>query len=154
MKYQDALEELIAQGAIRLYRAGGAWAVAYRIKNGEIQARSMLKVAEDDWQLADTLVGYDPYTNKTGWFTVPAAHMSAKPIALESAKKNPGYYIGLTQQCQTCKQVKPLSEFERDMTGEMDYRTWECNQCAAERKARSADTEFDPEKMVGDYVKR
>ena len=154
MKFNDALEELVAQGAIRIYRTSGAWAIAYRIKNNKIQARSLHKFGENDWRIGDTLVGHDPYANNNGWFTVPAAHQSAKPIELESAKKNPGYYIGLTQQCQTCKQVKPLSEFERDMTDEMDYRTWECNQCAAEREAQAVSTEFDPEKMVGDTIKR
>ena len=154
MKYNEALKELVDQGAIRLYRASKAWAVAYRIKNGMIQARSLHKFGEDDWRLGDTLVGYDSYANKTGWFTVPAAHKNAKPIDLESARKNTGYYIGLTQQCQTCKQVKLLSEFERDMTDELDYRTWECNQCAAERETRVVGAEFDPEKMVGDTIKR
>ncbi len=138
MTFDQALEQVVKEGAIRLWRVSRGWALAYRIHNGKLQARSLNRVGEsDNWKLSNRLSGTTTHS-PDGWHHVLAIHERAQPIELEAAKGNPGYYLGLTRQCGTCRKVKPLSEFERDMTGEQGYRTWECNQCASERAEKLA----------------
>jgi hypothetical protein len=152
MTFEEVLGVTAEQGAIRIWRVSGVWQIAYRWRDGGIQARSLNKVGEA-WVLQDKLVGGDTYNQADGWYPVEAMHHRAAPIELDAAKSNPGYYHGLTRQCHTCKKFRPLKAFERDMEAEGGFRTWECNQCAAERRAELARYHQHEDEHVGDYVR-
>lgn len=168
MTFEEALQQLVEEGAIRLWRVSGVWYIAYRVKNGQLrpngdhfadvappkyEARNLNKIG-DQWKLGETMVGSDAYHQPGGWYPVKTVHHRAKPIEIEAAEANPGYYMGLTRQCSTCKKYKPEKEFERDMEAEGGFRTWECNQCAAERRAAMAKYDREAGRHLGDYLKR
>lgn len=152
MNYQDILEQVVNQGAVRVWRASGVWSVAYRLGDNGWEARSLHKNAAGDWRLGERMVGFSSPT-KNGWYPTQAIHAQATPVEHSQAKNNPGYYAGLTKSCYTCKQEKPLFAFEREITEEQDYRNWECNRCAQERIAEiQANSGYDG--TGGDYVTR
>ena len=159
MEYSEALAAVVAQGAIRICELSKGWHMVYRVQNGELEVRSLIKSAFADedagtpaqWTVSDHMAGSDEVKSADGWFPVEQTHPQVKPIELAAAKQNPGYWSGLTQRCETCKEVKPASVFERDMTAEGGRRTWECNECAAERVVEVAKNQPD---RHGDVLKR
>lgn len=155
MKYEQALAQVVKEGAIRIFRISGAWSIAYRIKKGEIERRGIHRNDKDDWTVADHMIGMTVTPRKNGWYPVEEIHHQAVPIESESAMNNPGYdYQVLIRQCQTCKLDQPTKAFERDMQSEMGFRTWECNDCA---KDRSTDTKTNLKLVAdrsGDYLTR
>jgi len=154
MNYEDAVAEVVKQGAIRLSRVSGVWSIAYRIQQGEVQARNLLRRGENNWELKDHLVGSDEYYQKSGWYSVKHVPPTAKPIESDEAKKNPGYFINLHRRCETCKQDRPLNEFERNSIEEEGYRSWECNHCAKEREDGKKIYHADQGHRIGDYLDR
>ncbi|KAA3648208.1 MAG: hypothetical protein DWQ07_04220 [Chloroflexi bacterium] len=156
MNYEQLVENLVEDGAIRIYKVSDSFGFAYRWKDGRVQVRNFTLAAEggDNWLLKNRLVGSEVPTTEDGWFPAESIPSYAKPIELEAALDNPGYYAGMTQQCQTCKQQKPLFAFERENGDTRGYRTWECNDCYNERLAEVRQYEENPDQRVGDYVKR
>jgi|GEM_PF-2986660 len=154
MTFDEILDSMVAQGAIRVYRVSEVWALAYRVKDGEVQARGLNQI-DGQWQAGDRLVSSRTFFQKDGWYAVEGIPKPAKPIELEAAKGNPGYYDGLQmRQCQTCRQYKPLTAFERPIPDEQSGRTWECNQCYATYIGEIEAYQQDPHKHVGDYLRR
>ena len=159
MKYHEALAQVVEQGAVRICTLSEGWHIVYRVQNGYLEARSLIKtrLADEDsgapaeWEVADTMAGAQDVRSPDGWFAVANTHPQVKPIEMDAAKSNPGYWAGLTRRCETCKEIKPGSAFERDMTDEEGRRTWECNECAAERKAEVAHNQAE---RRGDVVRR
>lgn len=153
MNFDEAREQVVSEGAIRIWRVSGGWQIAYRINDGRIEARGLHKIG-DKWKLADHLVSSKTYREPDGWHQVYAMHQQAEPIMLKRAQSNPGYYSGLTRQCHTCKKYRPISMFNRDMIGERRLRTWECEKCADERREEMERYQLYEEEHVGDYLHR
>jgi hypothetical protein len=159
MKYNEALDEVVKQGAIRVVELSKGWHIVYRVHAGQLQARSLIKTKVADqaggapasWKSAAYMSGAQSQRSEDGWFPVDNAHADIQPIELDAAKENPGYWQGSTRRCETCKKFKPESAFERDMSAEAGRRTWECNRCADERQAEVAGNK--PERR-GDVMKR
>ena len=151
MKYEKALEQLVKQGAIRLWRVSAGWQIAYRLNEGKLEARG-LHLIGNEWKLADGMVGSKIYREAGGWYQVYDMHQRAEPILLKSAEINPGYFRGITRQCHTCKKYRPTSMFNRDMVGERRFRTWECDKCADERSKEIEGYHAHEQEHVGDYV--
>lgn len=154
MNYEQLLEQVVKEGAIRIYNLSGGWSIAYRIKKGEIQGRGIHKVGEGQWALGDHFVGSEEVYNSSGWYPVKAAPLAAKPIMLESAKKNPGYYIGMIRRCESCKLEKSIMAFDRARGAEQSYRSWECNDCASDRISDQVRYRRESGQHVGDYLHR
>jgi hypothetical protein len=153
MNFEEAIEQLVTEGAIRLWRVSGGWQIAYRVKNGRIEARGLHKI-RNRWKVADTLVSSKTYHEPDGWYQVYDMHPGAEPIPLKSAQKNPGYLTGLVRQCHTCKKHLPISMFNREAIMERGFRTWECNTCAEERREEINEYHMLGDAHVGDYVQR
>jgi hypothetical protein len=151
MTFEKALEQIVKEGAIRLWRVSAGWAIAYRLQDGRWQARGLVRTA-DKWQAQQRMAGKS-YRSVDGWYPVQLPHQATEPIALEAAEQNPGYFLGLTRQCGTCKLYKPLSEFKRQSAGNV-HRSWECNQCAEERRQALRQYRRHDDQHVGDYVRR
>lgn len=151
MNYKETLAEAVKQGAIRVYSASNGWHVVYRVQDGQMQARNLNKIGENEWALGATMAGWAAGDSDNGWLPVQKVHFGVQSIELEAAKQNPGFYYGLLQRCETCRQEKSTLAFSRDMTSEEGRRTWECNQCATERA-----TEVHAAKAVrgGDVIRR
>lgn len=154
MKYEEAVAQVIKEGAIRLYRLSGVWSIAYRIKKGAVQRRDIQRKNENDWALMVESVGSSVHPEKSGWYSADEIHPQAKLIEMEAAAKNPGYYEGFTRECQTCKLDKTIFDFERDMQAEQGFRTWECNDCADQRVSDSKSNVKQASRRVGDYLTR
>lgn len=153
MTFDDALEQVVREGAIRYWRVSGGWYVAYRIKDGVLQARGMHAI-RGTWKLADKLVSSKTYREPDGWYEVDAMHQAAEPISLESARGNPGYFTGMERQCHTCKKYRPISMYSRNMVPEGRYRTWECDKCAGEREQEMEAYQRRDKEHAGDYLQR
>ena len=134
MKFEQAMEQVVSQGAIRVYRLSDSLAYVYRMLGSSYQARGLYAV-EDDWQLGERLVSAKDYASGDGWNEVPALPWQGKAIDLEGAKDNLGYGLAIIQQCHTCKEQKPIMAFERGGIGVAHRRNWECNECY-ERRVR------------------
>ena len=156
MNYEQIVGNLVEDGAIRIYKVSESFGFAYRWKDGRTQVRNFVRSADgpDHWELKHRLVGSDEPTSADGWFPAERIPIYARPIELEAAQENPGYYADLTQPCQTCKQLQPLSAFERENGSTRGYRSWECNDCYNQRLAEVQQYEENPDQRVGDYVKR
>lgn len=151
MNYEQALEQLVNEGAIRLWRVSGGWQIVYRVKDGRIEARGLHKIS-DNWKLAETLVSSKTYRQPDGWYQVYDIHPRAELIPMESAQSNPGYFTGMVRQCHTCKKNRPILMFSREAIRERGYRTWECNICAQERREEIGDYHLVGDQHVGDYL--
>jgi hypothetical protein len=151
MNYEQALEQLVNEGAIRLWRVSGGWQIAYRVTDSRIEARGLHKI-RNSWKLAETLVSSKTYRQPDGWYQVSDIHPRAKPIARESAQNNPGYFTGMVRQCQTCKKHRPILMYNREAIGERGFRTWECNICAQERREDINEYHILGNKRIGDYL--
>lgn len=154
MQFEELLEKMVREGAIRLYRISQGWAFVYRLKEGVVQARGLHEV-DGSWEASDHLVSSVQYYQPDGWYPVEAIPPQAVPIESPAAEANPGYFAGLNRQCQTCREFKPLSAFERELDelGE-NYRTWECNQCYQQHLAEVRANRAASERRVGDYLQR
>lgn len=136
MTYEEALEKLTAEGAIRAYRLSDNTAYAYRFKDGKYQARTLVG-KDGDWKLGATLVsGKAVGRTDDGWYEVIGLPHRAQPIASEAAEKNAGYTVQALRQCYSCKKFKPEAEFERQ--GGDSRRNWECNECYERRMREMA----------------
>ena len=153
MKYEKALEQVVKEGAIRLWRVSGGWQIAYRLNEGQLEARGLHLLATG-WELAARLVSSKTYAGGEGWHEVYAMHQRAAPIISKHAESNPGYFRGLTRQCHTCKKYRPISMFNRDMTAERGFRSWECDKCAQERSQEIEGYQDHVREHVGDYMQR
>lgn len=151
MSYEQALEQLVTEGAIRIWRVSGGWEIAYRVRDGRMEARGLHKI-NNKWTLAGTLVSSKEYHQPDGWYQVLDMHHRAELIPTESAQKNPGYSTGLRRQCHTCKKNRPILMFSRKAILERGFRTWECNKCAGERRVELSEYHMLGEQRIGDYV--
>ena len=154
MNYEQLVETLAEEGAIRIYKLSDSFGYAYRWMAGRVQVRTFVHTGDGQWVLKHRLAGSQKPTTEDGWFPAKSISVYAKPIEHEAAHDNPGYYAGMTQQCQTCKQFKPVAAFERANEDTRGYRTWECNDCYNERLAEVRQYDENPDQRVGDYVKR
>ncbi|MBI3158518.1 MAG: hypothetical protein HYZ26_02830 [Chloroflexi bacterium] len=152
MTWDEAIEQVVSEGAIRIWKTSHGWALAYRLRKNSWEARSIVRISAEDWNLANSLVGGNNRKPSHGWQPVPRVHHRAALIAHPYAKRNRGYYAGLAARCETCKQTKPAWAFERDAGSEQGFRTWECNDCAAERAGEMG--RYRSAVRVGDYVRR
>ncbi len=134
MTYEQALEKLVGEGAIRVFRLSDSTAYVYRFKDNKYEVRT-LSAIDGDWKLTDTVVSRTTGRNPDGWYPVLGMTKQAQPIPLEAAKQNPGYSRISLRQCYTCKQFKPEAEFERPGN---QHRNWECNECYARRQRELA----------------
>jgi hypothetical protein len=131
MTYDEALEKVVADGAIRAYRLSDSTAYAYRLKDDHYEARTLVGI-NGDWSLGKTLVSTKTIgRSEDGWYRIVGLPKRAMPIGLEAAKQNLGYSQVVLKQCYTCKQYKPEAEFERP--GD-PHRNWECNECYSRRQ--------------------
>lgn len=137
MTFDEAIEQAVAQGAIRAYRLSDSLAYVYRLREGAYQARG-LYAADGEWRLGDRLVSARVLTSADGWFELPALPWQAQAIELEAAMQNPGYGLAIMQQCYTCKENKPILAFERSNKSTSTHRQWECNQCNQRRMREMA----------------
>lgn len=153
MEYQNALQQIIEEGAIRLWRVNAGWSIAYRLLDGNIQARGLHKI-EGDWQLGARMVSSYTYLQADGWYQVDGMHAQAEPILSKQAEKNEGYFIGIVRQCQTCQKYRPASMFSRDMNPERNMRTWECDICADERSGETSNYRQHEHNHIGDIIQR
>ena len=153
MTFDEAIEQAVAQGAIRVYRLSDSLAYVYRRSEGGYQARG-LHALEGEWSLGDRLVGARALSSADGWFELPALPWEAKAIELEAAKQNPGYGLAIAQQCYTCKEIKPIQAFERPGNGASTLRKWECNQCYQRRMREMANYEKAGALRQGDYLSK
>lgn len=150
MTLEEALQQVVKEGAIREYRLSDNLAFVYRLKGNVYQARG-LYVGEDGWRLGERLVSAKQLNSPDGWYDVFGLPWQAKAIEMQAAKQNPGYARAILQQCYTCKQVKPLSEFERAGNGLGPHRDWECNECY-ERRLRELQAYRRQAPRKGDYL--
>ena len=156
MNYEQLVEALVHEGAIRIYQVSESLGFAYRWEFGQVQVRSFVRTefAEDKWALKQRLVGSVQPILADGWYPTGSLPPWAKPIKHAAAHDNPGYYSGMIQQCQTCRRMQPLGAFERHHSSTRGYRTWECNDCYHERLVEVRQYEVNPGQRVGDYIKR
>lgn len=153
MNYSEIIEKVANQGAVRVCRMGGGWAIAYRMKNGEVQARSISKNDNEEWELSEQMAGHSHNINRGGWYPVQTVHKNAEPLNIESAKKNQGYFTGNLITCYTCKLEKPPEAFRRNQSVDQQYREWECNSCSQERGETLDEFEKTLNQNLGDSVK-
>jgi hypothetical protein len=138
MTYEEALAKVTAEGAIRAYRLSDSMGYAYRLKDGQVQARG-LHAVNDVWHLGDSLVSAKMVGRSAdGWYPVVGLPKRAQPIELDAAKANPGFTAEASRQCYTCKQYKKESLFERPGNQDAALRNWECNDCYYRRKRELA----------------
>ena len=102
MNFDEAVDKLVEQGAIRMWRVSGGWYIAYRMRDGQYEARGINEV-EGQWKLQDRMVGKG-YLREDGWYTVDAIHPGAAPLKGEAAEKNPGYSVSLQKGCTICEE--------------------------------------------------
>lgn len=150
MEMEKLLMEMANQGGVRVWRVSNGWLVVYRLKAGRWEAANLVRATEGNWLVSGA-------TGETGgrqniWQPVLRIHHRALPIELNAARKQKGYYLGLERRCETCKLVKSSHEFERLDDAEQGFRTWECNQCAAERDREVSSLRKSA--RVGDYLRR
>ena len=151
MKFEEALEQVVNQGAIRVFRLSDSLAYVYRMQGSSCQARGIYG-AEGNWQLGERLVSAKDYDSKDGWYDVPALPWQTKTINLQAAKKNPGYGLAILQQCHTCKEQKPILAFERGGFGVVQRRNWECNKCYKRRIREMASYRKSSSIRQGDFL--
>lgn len=138
MTYEEALAKVAAEGAIRVFRLSDSTAYAYRLKDNKYQVRTLTAVG-GNWELARKVASRgDIEPSQDGWSNVLGMPKQAIPIDLEAAKQNPGYSQVTLQQCYTCKQFKPESEFVRPGRSADPHRNWECNECYQRRQRELA----------------
>jgi hypothetical protein len=152
MTFEDALNELVEQGAVRTRRMSAVWYIAYRWRGGSVEARGLHDIS-GEWRLGEHMPSAAPSPVGTGWFQVGVMPVNAAPIENETAKNNEGYYLGLTRQCYTCKKERPISWFDQNDGEEGLYRSWECKECSGQRhKERNVDI-LNEDEHIGDYMK-
>ena len=153
MTYDETLEKMVAEGAIRVFRLSDSTAYVYRLKDNQYEVRT-LSAVNGDWQLTKTVVSRTMGRSADGWYAVLGLPRQAQPIELESAHQNPGYTKLSLRQCYTCKQTKPEAEFARPRTGDHLSRDWECNDCFGRRAREMAGYRKAGEKRSGDYLEK
>ena len=151
MTYEEALEKLIAEGAIREYKLSDNLAFVYRYQNGRFQARGLYG-REGDWRLGGRLVSALDYSDASGWHTVNVLPWQARAIEDPAAQKNPGYAIAILQQCYTCKEEKPISAFSHAGPPSLRPRDWECSECYQRRMRELAQFKAQSPKRQGDAL--
>lgn len=153
MTYEEVLAKLAAEGAIRVFRLSDSTAYAYRLKDNKYEVRT-LTATGGNWELARKVVGSrDIGPSADGWYRVEGLPKRAQPIDLDGAKQNPGYTKVQLQQCYTCKQFKPASEFERPGREGDAHRGWECNECY-NRRQREVTAFHKTSPRKGDFLDR
>ena len=153
MTYEQALEKLAAEGAIRVFRLSDSTAYVYRLKDNKYEVRT-LSAVNGEWQLTKTVVSRTMWRNADGWYAVLGMPRQAQPIPLEAAKQNAGYSQMSLRQCYTCKQFKPEAEFERPGAGGDPHRNWECNECYGRRQREMAAFKKLTGRRKGDFLDR
>jgi len=153
MIFDKAVEQAVAEGAIRIYKLSENMAFVYRLKDGQYQARGLTRI-EEDWKLGDYLASSKQFITPDGWYRVAGLPWRAKPLEYKDAKENPGYARAAMRQCYTCKQTKPEAEFARPRTGDHLSRDWECNECFGRRAREMAGYRKAGEKRGGDYLEK
>jgi len=137
MTFEQALEKMAAEGAIRVFRLSDNTAYVYRLKDNKYEVRTLAAV-NGDWQATQTVVSRTMGRSADGWYAVLGLPRQAQPIPLEAAHQNPGYTKLSLKQCYTCKQFKPEAEFERPASAGDQHRNWECNECYNRRQRELA----------------
>ena len=154
MRYEEAIEKAVAEGAIRIYRLSDSTAYAYRLKNNHYEARTLVGI-NGDWSLGKTLVSTKTIgRSEDGWYRIVGLPKRALPIEQEAAKTNPGYSKVILRQCYTCKQYKPEAEFERPSVDSDQHRNWECNECYSRRQRELASFQKVGGLRKGDAIDR
>lgn len=153
MKFEEALEQVVQEGAIRMWRVSAGWQIAYRITAGKIEARGLHKIT-DQWDLGQLLVSSKTYREVDGWYAVSSMHQNAEPIIHPGVEGNPGYFFGMRRKCYNCKKYRPVTMFRRDTANERGMRTWECDDCAGKRASESEEYGINGNEHVGDYINK
>jgi hypothetical protein len=153
MTYDEALEKMVAEGAIRAFRLSDSTAYVYRLKDNQYEVRTLVG-ANGSWEPTKTAVSRTMGRNADGWYAVLGVSKEAKPIQSETAKKNPGYSQVSTRQCYTCKLFKPEAEFERPGSSGDQHRNWECNECYGRRQREQAAYKRITGMRKGDFLDR
>ena len=153
MTYDETLEKMVAEGAIRVFRLSDSTAYVYRLKDNQYEVRT-LSAVNGDWQLTKTVVSRTMGRSADGWYAVLGLPRQAQPIELESAHQNPGYTKLSLRQCYTCKQFKPEAEFERPGSAGDQHRNWECNECYSRRQREQAAYKKLTGRRKGDFLDR
>jgi len=151
MTFEQAMEQVVSQGAIRVYRLSNSLAYVYRMKGSSYQARGLYAV-EGDWQLGERLVSAKDFASENGWYGVPSLPWQSEAIDLGAAKDNPGYGLAILQQCHTCREQKPILAFERGGIGIARRRNWECNECYERRMSEMASYRKGKSIRQGDFL--
>jgi hypothetical protein len=150
MTYDEIIEKVVSEGAIRAYRLSDSTAYAYRLKDNHYEARTLIGI-HGDWSAGKTLVSAKNVGRSSdGWYRIPGLPKRALPIESEAAKKNPGYSNVILRQCYTCKKFKPEAEFDRP---END-RNWECNEDYYRRQRELASFQKVGGARKGDTLER
>jgi len=154
MPFDEIIEKVVAEGAIRVYRLSDSTAYAYRLKDDHYEARTLIGI-NGDWSLGKTLVSTKTIgRSQDGWYRIVGLPKRALPIQLEAAKQNPGYSSVILRQCYTCKKYRPEAEFERPGNGGDPHRNWECNECYGRRQRELTAFQKTGGLRKGDSVER
>jgi hypothetical protein len=156
MNYEEAIQQAVADGAIRAFRLSDNLAFVYRLRGDSYEARGLYG-QEGDWRLGERLVSQSDIGTperglKAGWHAVPRLPSQAKPIETDAARQNPGYARPVLRQCYTCKQTKPEAEFARSAGNGGSARSWECNACYGQRMQELARFELRGDQRKGDAL--
>ena len=151
MNFEEVLEQVAKEGAIRVYKISDRTGFVYRYEGRNVQAKGLVSI-NGEWQTTDRIVGSRTLYRPDGWHDVEGMPAQVRPIELDAAKKNTGYYEGLVRQCFICKKEKPMLAFEREEGEEARLCTWECNECYEARQKEQEEYEAEGERLVGDYV--
>lgn len=154
MNYDQAIEQAVAEGAIRAFRLSDSTAYVYRLREGRYQARLLSGDADSgEWRFGD-LPSARALGSADGWYLVLELPWQAKAIDSEEAAKNEGYAQAAWRQCYTCKDYKPEDEFARSAEGEQARRNWECNSCYQQRMREIGRFRRRGGKRSGDSLER
>ena len=153
MTFDEAIEKVVEQGAIRVYRLSNSLAFVYRLTDSGYQARGLYAV-ENNWALGKRMVSVKDLASLDGWFDLAVLPWQAEAIELEAAKMNPGYGIAIWQQCHTCKKSKPQLAFLRTTSSVFQRRNWECNECYERRTREIKNYRRINSTREGDYLSK
>jgi hypothetical protein len=153
MTYEEALEKLIAEGAIREYKISESLAFVYRYEENSYQARGVYG-HEGDWKLGSRLVSSLDYSDQSGWQKVLGLPWQAYAIDNAQAMQNPGYAFAIIRQCYTCKEEKTIDQFSHAQGIASRSRDWECDECYQRRMREMAQYEESQSKRKGDALSK
>jgi hypothetical protein len=150
MTWDETLDAMVRDGAIRLWRASRGWAVVYRLGREGWEGCSLIRRPGGEWMATESLAGGTRRGSR--WQPVAVVHHRAIPVDRRGATRNRGYFLDITRRCETCKRVLPLAQFERQRRDTTAFRSWECNDCSAERVQELG--KYRTGRRIGDYLRR